>query len=103
MGRTIVLLPRVDHHTSSDVYLPLRRVVLQLPQYLLLSGVPLHAADIGFAAHEVGVQLRLGDEEVQLALLTFCLRWGQATNTFFTNSKSPLAEIFIVFCKKTTE
>lgn len=74
---TIVLLPRVDHHTPSDVDLPLRRVVLQLPQYLLLSRVPLHAANVGFAAHEVGVQLRLGDEEVELALLAFCLWWEQ--------------------------
>ena len=66
--RTIVVLDHADLHASARVHLSLgRRGVFQLTQDVLLGHLP-------FSAHEVGVQLRLGDEEVELALLPLGLR-----------------------------
>ena len=69
--RTVVVLAHGELHGSARVRLSLRRGgVFQLTQDLLRGHLPL-------ASHEVGVQLRLGDEEVELALLTLGLDTGR--------------------------
>ena len=72
--RTVVVLAYGELHGSAHIRLSLGGGrILQLTQDLLLGRLPL-------ASHEVGVQLRLGDEEVELALLTLGLDAGREWN-----------------------
>lgn len=69
-GLTIVFLADIDHNPSTDVDLPLGGVVLKLAQDLLLCAV---SPSVLLAPHEVSIQLCLGDQKVQLPLLTLSL------------------------------
>ena len=73
--RTVVVLAHGELHGSAHIHQSLgRRWVFQLTQDVLRGHLPL-------ASHEVGVELRLGDEEVELALLTLGLESGITRNT----------------------
>lgn len=69
---TIILLAHVHDDPSTDINLPLRTLVLQLLQDLLLGAGASRC--VLFAPNEVSVQLRLCDEEVELSLLSLCLQ-----------------------------
>lgn len=64
-------MAHVDHHPPADVDLPLGGALVQLAEDLVLSAVSARA--FVFPAHEVSVQLRLRDQEVQLPLLPLSL------------------------------
>lgn len=58
---TVVLLSNAEHHPSLDVHLPVRGGIIQLVE------------NVPPPSHVVGVQLHLGDQEVQFTQLVFHL------------------------------